>query len=128
MDFNGRSSVLDELDEHGEVSEFRGVTDDELDLLEDLQDVHQEQLGSLRRGNFLNTGRLLKRLLNMVRLLTPWLLLRQNFDRGTRGTSILNTSVGDTALLQNHCCDWTDCTIGTGGTSCFFWLIELVKA
>ena len=54
MDFNGWSSVLDELDEHGEVSEFAGVTDNELNLLEDLQDVYQEKLRSVCWRRLLN--------------------------------------------------------------------------
>ena len=54
MNFDGWSTVLDELNEHWEVSEFTCVANDQLNLLEDLQNIYQEELGSLIRWQFLN--------------------------------------------------------------------------
>ena len=54
MDFDCRCSVLDELDQHGEISEFANIADYELDLFEDLQDVNEEELGSICWRSILN--------------------------------------------------------------------------
>ena len=54
MDFNCRCSILDELNQHGEISEFTDVANHELDLFEDLQYVNQEKLGSICWRSILN--------------------------------------------------------------------------
>ena len=54
MDLDGWGTVLDELNKHWEVSEFTCVANYQLNLLEDLQNIYQEELGSFICWQFLN--------------------------------------------------------------------------
>ena len=60
MYFDSWSPVLDELHKQRQVSELTHISNDQLDLFEDLEDIDQEKLSPICRCLLLKSGNVRK--------------------------------------------------------------------